>query len=157
MKVVPGSGLSHVCAVSGSLQRPRHIYYAKGVGLAADIVDAGTYEYNPLNTRKPKFPLHCQREKWPMNRWVCWRWHGPQKFPDTQACSKQPEQGSTCNLSLCQQLVIRTQKHITPYAALLVTNNALCLMSGLVSGIWGGTYCSTLVLKSLYHPFIAKG
>ena len=29
------------------------------------------------------------------------------------------------------------------HAALLVTNNALCIMSGLVSGIWGGTYCST--------------
>ena len=28
-------------------------------------------------------------------------------------------------------------------AALRVTNNALCLMSGLVSGIWVGTYCST--------------
>ena len=31
------------------------------------------------------------------------------------------------------------QRHTT----LLVTNNALCLMSGLVYGIWGGTYCST--------------
>ena len=30
------------------------------------------------------------------------------------------------------------------------------LMSGLVSGIWGGTYCSTEVLKSLSHPFIAE-
>ena len=29
------------------------------------------------------------------------------------------------------------------HAALLVTNNALCLMSGRVSGIWGGTYFST--------------
>ena len=29
------------------------------------------------------------------------------------------------------------------HAALLLTNNALCLMSGLLSGIWGGTYCST--------------
>ena len=29
------------------------------------------------------------------------------------------------------------------HAALHVTNNALCLMSGLVSGIWEGTYCST--------------
>ena len=28
------------------------------------------------------------------------------------------------------------------HAALLVTNNALCLMSGLVSAIRGGTYCS---------------
>ena len=29
------------------------------------------------------------------------------------------------------------------HAALLVTNNPLCLMSGLVSGIRGGTYCPT--------------
>ena len=42
------------------------------------------------------------------------------------------------------------------HTALLVTNNALCLISGLVSGIWGGTYCSTWVLKSLYHPFIVN-
>ena len=29
------------------------------------------------------------------------------------------------------------------HAALLATNNALCLMTGLVSGILAGTYCST--------------
>ena len=39
-----------------------------------------------------------------------------------------------------------------PASALLVTNNALCLMSGLLSGISGGTYRSTEVLKSLYNP-----
>ena len=42
------------------------------------------------------------------------------------------------------------------HAALLVTNNALYLMSGLVSLIWGGTYYSTSVLKCLYHPFIVE-
>ena len=35
--------------------------------------------------------------------------------------------------------------------ALLVTNNALCLMSGLVSGVLGGTNF-TSILKSLYLP-----
>ena len=47
---------------------------------------------------------------------------------------------------------ILVQRH----AALLVTTNAHCLMSCLVSGIRGGTFFFfTEVLTSLYHPFIS--
>ena len=40
--------------------------------------------------------------------------------------------------------------------ALLVTNNALCLMSDLVFGIWGRTYFSAWALQSPYPPIWIK-
>ena len=43
------------------------------------------------------------------------------------------------NVPFCSAKSISFQRH----AALLVTNNAICLISGLVSGIWGGPCFST--------------
>ena len=87
--------------------------------------------------------------------------NGLPKFPDTQTCCKQPEHGLPCYLFRCQHSVVRIRTLIQRYApsqvplrqgglptfslarsilfqrhaALLVTNNALCLMSGLSSDI----------------------